>query len=265
MSDGFIDFSLGTGDEDVGKKSSRFQAKDDTTYRMSFLWFSVALDDKDEEIKPGDTTTKLARWDDSLAFNKEGDLTANAQIRFTGCERIYKKGVGYFLYKGPAYAQFGKPRQSVSTAILVWPTNSEGELDVAQFKAGKGWSVMPWIFSPDKYKDIKAKHKRFSLMKHDLSAACPENGAEYQKLSFTPEGESLLKKLMASEKAEYQAVVAKIFADAKGVISNIHSEMARDLTVDEIREKMGEDVGSAAGGSSGHAAKDVEELLDDVL
>ena len=262
MSDGFIDFSLGTGDEDVGKKSSRFQAKDDTTYRMSFLWFSVALDDKDEEIKPGDTTTKLARWDDSLAFNKEGDLTANAQIRFTGCERIYKKGVGYFLYKGPAYAQFGKPRQSVSTAILVWPTNSEGELDVAQFKAGKGWSVMPWIFSPDKYKDIKAKHKRFSLIKHDLSLACPENGAEFQKLSFTPEGENLLQKLMASEKTEYKAVVAKILGDAKAVAAGIYDELARNLTIDEIMEKLGETPGTPTGS---HSAKDVDALLDDVL
>ena len=252
MSDGFIDFSLGTGDEDVGKKATRFQAKDDTTYRMSFLWFSV-LDPK----------TKT--WDDDAAWDENGKLTDKAQIRFTGCERIYLKGVGYFLYKGPAYAQFGKPRQSVSTVILVWPTDSEGELDVAQFKAGKGWQVMPWIFSPDKYKDIKAKNKRFSLLNHDLAAACPENGAEYQKLSFTPEAESLLKKLMASEKPEYQAVVEKIFADAKGVISSIHSEMARDLTVDEIKEKLGQDTGSAAGGSSGHAAKDVEELLDDVL
>jgi len=263
--DGFMDFSLGLGDDDVGKKATRFQAKDDTIYRMTFVWFSVALDNKGKQIKPGDTTTKVVRWDDSLAFDQDDKLTENVQIRFIGCERIYKKGVGYFLYNGPAYAQFGKPRQTVATVILVWPTNSEGDLDVAQFKAGKGWQVMPWVFSPDKYKDIKAKHKRFSLIKHDLSAACPSNGAEYQKLTFTPEGENLLQKLMDSEKPEYKALVEKILADMRGVVSNIQDEMARNLTIDEIKEKMGEDSGSATGGAGNHAAKDVEELLEDVL
>jgi len=260
--DGFIDFSTGVGDDDVGKKATRFIAKDSTTYRASFMWHSVALDADGNEIVPGDTTTKVASWDDDRAFDAEGNLTPNVQIRYTGCERIYKAGVGYVLYGGPAFAQFGKPRQAVATAICLWPTDDQGELNVAKFKSGKGWSVVPWVFSPDKYKDIKAKDKRFSLINHDLSLACPENGAEYQKLSFTPEGESLFQKLLASDKPEYKAVVKKILADVKGVTASIRDELARKMTVDEIREKLGETPGTPTGS---HGAKDVDALLDDVL
>jgi hypothetical protein len=250
--EGFMDFTLGTGDDEVGKRSGRFQAKDSTTYRATFVWFSLPKVEDD----------KIVGWDDDGAFLEDGTLHPDAQVRFTGCERIYKKGVGYILYGGPAYAKFGKPRQAVATVICLWPTNDEGELQVEKFKSGKGWAVMPWIFSPDKYKDIKAKHKRFSLIKHDLSLACPENGAEFQKLSFTPEGENLLQKLMASEKTEYKAVVAKILGDAKAVAAGIYDELARNLTIDEIMEKLGETPGTPTGS---HSAKDVDALLDDVL
>lgn len=253
--DGFMDFTLDGGDENVGKKTGRFQAKDNTTYRATFVWFSVPVKNDKGEI---------TGWNDDAAFNKDGTLSPEANIRFTGCERIYLKGVGYFLYKGPAYSQFGKPRQSVAAVICVWPTNDEGELDVAKYKAGKGHAVMPWIFSPDKYKDIKAKHKRFSLIRHDLSMACPANGAEYQKLSFTPEGENLLAKLMASEKPEYKEIVGRILADAKGVIDSIHSDMARDLSIEKIKE-LASGTTSSPSSSSGHASKDVDQLLDDVL
>jgi hypothetical protein len=245
--DGFMDFTLGEGDDDVGKKGGRFTAKDDTTYRVSFVWLSVLKDGK---------------WDDDAAFLKDGTLNPEASIRFTGCERIYKQGVGYILYKGPAFAQFGKPRQAVATIICVWPTNDDGELQVEKFAQGKGYAVQPWIFSPDKYKDIKAKHKRFTLVNHDLSLACPENGAEYQKLSFTPEADNLFMRMLASEKPAIQAAMKKILADVRATAMAIHGELARDLSVAEIQDKLGGGSGAPTGN---HAAKDVESLLGDLI
>jgi hypothetical protein len=246
--DGFLDFSIGSGDEVVGKVIKRFKLKDDTTYRVTFAWFSVLGENG---------------WDDAAAINDDGTLNPDAQIRFTGCERIYKENVGYILYKGPAYAVFGQPKQTVGTILVVWPTDKEGDLDATSFAAGKGYAVQPWLFSPAKYDTIKKSHKRFPLMGHDMSLACPADGGQFQKVTFTPEPENLFQKLLASKKPEIRDIVTKILADVAAVSKTIHGEMARDMTIDQIREKLGEDVETPTGSSGG--GKDVEDLLNDVL
>jgi hypothetical protein len=255
MSDGFLDFSIGEGDDDVGKRAKRFTAEGGRTYRATFCWYSVPEVGQDGKIKA---------WHDDQAWNDDGTLTDKAVVRFTGCERVYKEGVGYVLYKSPAYAQFGEPRQTVATILLVWPTDKDGDLDASSFAAGKGYAVQPWIFSPDKYTNIKKSHKRFSLLDHDMAMSCPADGAKYQKLTFTPENENLLKKLMSSDKPQFREIVSKIRKDIFAVAESIHREMARDLTIDQIREAMGEEVDSPTGATN-HAAKDVEDLLNDVL
>lgn len=257
MSDGFLDFSIGEGDDDVGKRAKRFQAEGGRTYRATFCWFSVPEYDKNDP-------KKIAVWHDDKAWNADGTVSDKAVVRFTGCERVYKEGVGYVLYKSPAYAQFGEPRQTVATILLVWPTDKDGELDASSFAAGKGYAVQPWIFSPDKYTSIKKTHKRFSLLDHDMAMSCPPDGAKYQKLTFTPENESLFRKLIASDKAPIKEIVRKIRKDIEAVAESIHREMARDLSLDQIREALGEEVDSPTGATN-HAAKDVEALLDDVL
>jgi hypothetical protein len=247
MSDGFLDFSMDSGDDTIGKKSTRFKAESDRTYRVTFCWFSVHGADG---------------WDDNAAFNKDGTLNPDATIRYTGCERIYKPGVGYFLYKGPAYAQFGTPKQNIATILVVWPTDKDGDLDATSFKAGKGWKVQPWVFSGDKYNTIKKSNKRFPLLGHDLAMSCTD--AQYQKMTFSPEGENLLQKMLESDKPEIKATLAKILSDIKSVAANINRDLARDLTVDQIKEALGEEVDSPTGGSN-HASQNVDDLLDGVL
>jgi hypothetical protein len=249
MSDGFLDFSIGDGDDKVGKRAKRFKAEGGRTYRATFGWISVKTE---------------GGWDDAAAFNDDGTINEAAQIRFTGCERVYKEGVGYILYKGPAYAQFGQPKQNVATILVVWPTDKDGDLDASSFAAGKGHVVQPWVFSTDKYHTIVKSHKRFSLLSHDMSMSCPPDGGQYQKLTFTPENENLLMKLLSSDKPQYQAVAQQIIKDVRAVAETIHREMAQDLTIDQIREKLGEEVDGPSG-SSNHASKDVEDLLNDVL
>jgi len=236
MSDGFFDFSLGTGDDLMSQRSKRFKAEKDHTYRMTMCWF------KD--------------------FDKDGSpILGEDSIRFTGCERVYKEGVGYFLYKGPAYAEFGAPRQTVATVICVWPANREGDLDKNAFASGTGWQVMPWVFSPDKYREIARHHKRADLSEHDLTVTCQDG--RYQKLTFITENSNLLQKLLKSEKEEHRMVGEKILAAANQVAEGIHRDLARDMTVDQIRESLGQDVETPTGGS--HTATDVDELLNDVI
>jgi hypothetical protein len=257
MSDGFLDFTIGENDDKIGKKTKKFTVEDGRSYRVSFAW--VSLPKKNDK---GD----VVGWDDRAAITPDGKIHTEARIRFTGCERLYKQGVGYFLYKGPAYAQFGQPRQYVATILVVWPTSKDGDLDAASYKAGKGWTVQPWIFSTDKYNTITKSHKRFPLTKHDMALECPIGGSQYQKVTFTPEGESLLAKLMESGKPEHKAVVDKIFAEVRALSENIHREMARDLTIDQIKEALGESVETPTGSSGGsHSAKNVDDILGNVL
>lgn len=257
MSDGFLDFSVGENDDKIGKKSKKFSLEDGRTYRVSFAWLSVPV-----KNASGETTG----WNDEAAW-QNGKLNPEAQVRFTGCERIYKQGVGFFLYKGPAYAQFGQPKQYVATVLVVWPTDKDGDIDQSAFVAGKGWAVQPWIFSTDKYASIKKSHKRSPLTKCDMALECPAGGAQYQKVNFIAETDNLLMKLSESSKPEFKAVVAKILADVRAVSENIHREMARDLTVDQIREALGESVDTPTGSSSNnsHASKNVDDLLGDIL
>jgi len=256
MSDeGFLDFGMGVGDDNIGKRAKNFKVKDGVAYRISFCWFSV--------LKEGADGQKF--WDDDAAWDKEGNLVADAQVRFAGCRRIYLKGVGNILYKSNTYAQFGKPKDAIGTILCVWPTDDEGDLDAAKFKAGKGWQVQPWVHGDgEKYQALKKIHKRRALTEHDVLFSCPENGGEFQKITFTAENENLLVRLLQSDKPEMRAVADKIIAEARAMAKTMKDEMARDLTIDEIKEKL---TGSSdtPTGTTNHASKDVDELLDDVL
>ena len=259
-SDGFLDFGMGVDDDGVGKKAKTFKAKDNTAYRVSFCWFSVR--------KMSDETGK-PYWDDAAAWDDDGNLVEEAVVRFAGCRRVYVKGVGQILYKGQAYQQFGKPKDCIATILCVWPTDDEGDLDATKFKAGKGWLVQPWIHGDgEKYQNLKKINKRFPLMSRDVLFSCPENGGEFQKITFTPEDANLLRKLLASDKPEARAIADKIVAESKALAREMNNEMARDLTVDEIREKQSGESSSpkgGGGGSSDHATKDVDALLDGMV
>ena len=239
--DGYADFTFGAGDDVVGKKSKRFKADGGRTYRASFVWFTE--------------------------YDDDGLPTENAQIKFTGCETIYNPKCGYVLIDNTNRTAMldllkKQPKQRIATVIVVWPTDKDGDLDAASIKAGKGWTVHPWVFDPGKYQNIGKIHKRFPLTNHDLSMSCPPDGAQFQKLNFTPEGDSILRKYLASSNEALREVAAKILKEARQITEGIQRDLARPMTVDEVREGLGEDVASPTGN---HAAADVDDLLDGVL
>jgi hypothetical protein len=193
-------------------------------------------------------------------------------VRFAGCQRIYIKGVGNVLVppsKTALYQAWGKPKDCIGTIVVVWPCNDEGEIDAEKFKAGKGWQVQPWIHGDgEKYQNLRKIDKRSPFMKHDVLFSCPENGAEFQKITFVGEDSNLLQRLLASDKPEARAIGEKITAACRALAKNMKDEMARALTPDEIREKLkgggggGSDEG---GGGGGRTDKDVEGLLDGMV
>jgi hypothetical protein len=261
--DGFMDFGIGVEDEGVGTKEKKYSAKDGCSDRISFAWFSIP-GEPDADGNPTWTTDGLIRED--------GTFNPKAVPRFTGCQRHYIKGVGYVLHDGPAFNQFGKPKTAIATVVVVWPTNDEGDLDMNKFSKGKGWKVLPWIHGDsEKYKQIAKIHKRNPLSRHDVLFSCPENGAEYQKLTFLAEQErdelpsNLLASLMASEKPQAKATVRKILSQVKSIVDGLQAELATKMTVAEVIAKRDGKDPSTALDNSANTATDVDSMLDGVI
>lgn len=229
--DGFKDFSFGTGDKDIGKKSQRFKGKEGETYRVSFVWVGKDSDGKDVCL-------------------------------FTGCERHYVQGVGYFLHKGPEFARIagGAPKQAVATILVVWPTDKNGRLNKDAFGRGEGWEVKPWVFSAERYEQLARRNEQFPLHEFDLTVTCTDT--QYQKMDLSPCRESLFAKLAEANNEKSTQIRKTILAEVEAAEKVLRSDMARDLTLDKIREKMG---GSAATPTSGGAAENVDGLLDNLL
>jgi hypothetical protein len=234
---GYTEFGFGSGDDNLGGRSKRFKAKEGEKYRVSFVWWPG--------IEDGNP-----------------DLEA-ATPKFIGCKRLYLQGVGYFIDKGPEYVKIagGSPsKMQVATLICKWPTDSNGSLDKARFQNGD-FSVMPWIFSTDKYRNIEQNHREFPLGQHDLTISCTDT--QYQKMTLSPCRESLFRKLVEKDKA------GPIIEAVRSNLSSINSELAQDLTIDQIRERLGRsDRGAspmAGGGVAPANSADFDNMLDDIL
>jgi hypothetical protein len=239
MSEGFLDFSFGQGDELVGKKGKRFKGEKDRSYRASFAYF-----DK---------------------IGADGVPAEDANPCFVGCQRIYKPGVGYILHKGPEYNQFGTPKQCIGTVIVLWPTDREGQLDTSAFKAGTGWQVLPWLLDADKYNTLKTNHRRFHLGRHDFGITCTD--ATFQKMTFAPEPESLLRKLLGASSENHRDLARKILDQARKLGEDLRPTMARDLSVREVMAAIAGDAGGSSdgGGKSTSGVSIDSDALDNLL
>lgn len=245
MSDGILEeFGFGQGDEAIGVKTKKFKAKQDEKYRISFVNWPGSL-----EGKP--------------------DLDAPTP-KFLGGKRLYLQSVGYFLDKGPEFVKVAgeASKMQIATLICVWPTDSSGGLDKDRFAANR-FSVMPWVFSADKYKNIASNHQEFPLGSHDLNLHCTD--AQFQKITMSPCRESLFRKLLEKDPAR-----AKIILDqTRELIPTLASEIAQDLTIEQVREKIQRNNGgggggggasrSPTGGGTAQSSKDFDDMLGDIL
>jgi hypothetical protein len=231
MSDGFVDFGFGDGDKSLNRKTKKFDPEAGKTYLVSFVWYRE--------------------------YNADGTPNLSKNLRFTNCERIYKEGVGYFLYKGPAYAEFGKPKTAIATVIAVWPTDNKGNADMSRLQDVE---VLPWIFSSDKYEILARVNEKFPLVKTDVQITCTDS--KFKKITITPDNTSVMDALRKSEKPGAQALLKSIYGDVDAIANGIRRDLARDLSLDEIREKLGMDVASP---TSSRVSKDADGLLDDLV
>jgi hypothetical protein len=245
MSNGaFKIFTFGDGDDHIGQKSKPWKGEGGNSYRFSFIWYD-GLD------------------------KGTPDLT-QAAPRFTGAPCNYLQGVGYFVNAGPEYTKIAgqPPRNRVATIIVVWPTDKSGDID--KTRLGKGdIEVQAWVFSDEVFKNLKKINKEFPFSAHDLSVTCTET--QFQKLTYTPCKDSMLATFMAKPVAK--PIVDKVMMKAQDVLANINSYIGREMTVQQIREKLagggapgrGPAPSAAALASSTVEAVDLDGLVDGLL
>ena len=233
-------FGFGTGDSSVGQKFKAFKGESGCTYRMSFVWFPI----KDGKF----------------------DLTAPSP-EFIGNETHYIPSVGYIINKGPEYTKIAgdAPRQRIGAIICLWPTDKKGVLQ--KDRAKDDWEVLPWIFSGDKYNQLKSIHSEFGFGSHDLKVVCTDT--QFQKMTFTPCSDSLLSGFNSNEKGK--PVLDKIVAAVTGLIPQMQGHIGREMTIAQIREKLAGGSGGGGGGGAAAGATDdaaggkVDDIVDSLL
>jgi len=235
MSD-FMEFGFGENEDSLPQRAKRFKGKEGENYRVSFIWW------------PG--------LEDGTP-----DMDA-ATPKFVAVTRCYIAGVGYVIHKGPEWTKLAggnQPKLAIATIIVVWPTTKDGGLDKDGFRQGK-FDVLPWVFPQAKYDAIRPIHREFPLGQSDMTIRCTDS--QYQKMDFSPCRDNLLRKILeAGDKQE--DMKKRLINEASKIAATIREELARDMTLDQAREKMTGT--SAAQPVAAAASEDVDNMLDDIL
>jgi len=240
MSDsfGYVDLTFGENDEQLGAAIKRFKAKGGENYRMSLAWWEI---------------------------DASGALIMEGTPKFKAAMRHYFPGIGYVLHKGPEFTKLSgdEPRVAIATVVILWPTDRDGQLDEAKFKAHQG-EVMIWAISREKYNQLKRiAANGFPFSEFDLSVSCTDT--QYQKMSFTPIAGGLLKKIMESTNPKIKEWAAKIIGLLKEAGDKVASELAKDLTLQQLRERLQGGDGGPVSATGAVATEDVDNMIDDIL
>lgn len=207
----------------------QFKGEQDHTYRLSLaLW---------------PTTTKS---DGTVVF----DMDAK-RPRMLRTKALYAEGVGYILYKGAEYARLTgeEVKDRIATVVIVWPVHEKGpnagKTDKVLFQDGR-FKVMPMVFNKTRYQGIMGEHNTSHLGEHDLKLKC--TNAQYQNMNVGHYGENYLRKIMEGKPEMFQEIAMQVEAVSK----RLRKMLGRDMTLAELREKLG-------GGSGGDDDDVVEE------
>lgn len=234
---GFTQFGFGQNDSSVGKKRGRLKMEKGQVARVSCLWW------------PG-----LEKGQPDMDSPTPG---------FVGAPRHYMKGVGYFINKGPEYTKIAgeEPKVRIATLIVKWPMVGQ-KLDQTAISNNE-FEVLYWVFDEGKYDEIKPIHTEWPLGSHDLTITCTDAG--FQKMSFSPCRDNVLRKFI--EKGGYESpIVQSIIEQGQRLLAGIQGEIGREMTIDQIREKLGGGGGGVAAPISDASSNvDIDDALDSLI
>ena len=185
-------------------------------------------------------------------------------VALTPVKRLYHPSVGYFVDHGPEYQKLSKDgksgKQYIAVTVVLWPVNaSNGQLDQGRLASGE-YEVKNWVMGLDKFNQLTSINSEYPLIEHDLKIDCTE--VQFQKMNFSPCRDSVLRKLKSDKVSMYKEIMQIV----EGVFDKQPQDLARDLTLDQIREKITGEVSSPLGNSSSFSSdSNFDDLLDGVL
>lgn len=232
------EFGMGDGDESLSNtRYDRLKMKTNESYRMSFCWF---------------------RADDS------GNLNLEVSPRFIRAKRFYINGLGYVIDNGSAelarLAGGSPSKEQIATIVALWPVDRSGNLDKTRFANGNV-EVKPWVFSKAAYDVLKTRNTEFPLNSCDMLVKCTDE--KFQKMDVTPCRESLFRKCVAGN-AQLQAISNRITAEVRAMESHMDGVLARNLTIEQIREKVGTAPVATPGNASLNTSQ-IDDMVGDLL
>lgn len=237
MSDEVLEFTMGDGDNDVGSKREKLKFEQGKSYRIS-----------------------VANW----PAKDDGSFDWSKAPRFIRGYQAYADGVGYLLTdkEGTGFQFLGvTPKEKIATVAILWPTNSQGDVDTTRIKDNAECKVLPWIFSPDKYASLASMHKELGLNEFDIKVKCVDT--KFQKLEFTPTKGNMLRMIAEKDTSRFKYLQNAIH----NVASNLPSDIGRKTTPDEVRARLAKNGGGSAptGGRASVSSEEVDNLVDSLL
>lgn len=122
----------------------------------------------------------------------------------------------------------GDPKLRFANVVCQYATNKDGALSNPF-----GWAVKSFIFSEQRYVDLRQIHAEHDLTKVDLQSRCDDE--QYQKLTLTPCKQSALIELDKKN----PGLLKKVMAEADEIRKKLKHKLGSDMTITEIKELVG--------------------------
>jgi hypothetical protein len=226
MTDTNEPFGFNQNDAGVGGRAQKFKGDKGRTYRIGFVWWPGMEDDQEftyQSLVP-----------------KEGGATLTPL--FVRAPRNFIPGVGYVINNGPEWTRLAgqAPKMMIATIIVSWPLGEDGTPTKESLFSRKP-DVMPWIFSGDKYEKLKKMHvSGYPMYDWDVQLDCEDS--QFQKFGFLPAKQCIFKEMLKAQNPAGQDIVRHIVARVQMLAPTLAGDIGQDLTIDQLREKMGQDV-----------------------
>ena len=268
--------NIGLGDEDRDKLHHRVQwykAEKGRTDRVALVYFPTILASARRQVLRGNPNIPIEEQRATLAKAKRtladklgksvdaltpGELLDSRDVRFKQCQAAFHRDLGFLEIpqdlsssEQAIWRKVGELRSYVYTLLLVYHGDRDGEVE--REYASRGWRIVPWRFSPEKYETIRKIDKGLredhsSIANVDLQLTCTDS--QYQKITITQAGSALYR-----QDTEFLRKVLEAAAALKTQMTPF-----RLVSTDELKEKLGMPAAAAAPGSLADGA-DFNEVL----
>lgn len=230
----FMEFGFGQNDDGITNRAKKFKAEKDKVYRIGFAFWPSLEDGKDF------TSQNLTL--------PEGEPEEQLTPKWLGAKRVFIKGAGYVLSKGPEYEQLaGKDAKTyAATIIVIWPLG-ENNKPTKESLMSKKPQVLPWVISAGKYELLKKMHKQgYPMHEWDINAELdPQSDVTYQDFQFLPAKNCVFKEMLrTAEKGDEKAkeICDYVITRVREISTILGGEIGREMTIDEVKQQLGHEV-----------------------